>query len=85
VCAQVERRRAERSRAAQLNMLSAEDRQLQLAKELKTAMDSAKQVQLCFSFVPFQCAHFVPDLVSCAEMNQALQSAVLQNCGVGAR
>lgn len=41
---QVERRRAERSRAAQLNMLSPEERQLQLAKELKTAMDSAKQV-----------------------------------------
>ena len=49
---QVERRRAERTRAAQLNMLSAEDRQMQLAKELNTAMDSAKQVRPCFLFPP---------------------------------
>lgn len=42
---QVERRRAERARAAQLNMLSPEERQLQLAKELKQAMDSAKQAK----------------------------------------
>ena len=49
---QVERRRAERTRAAQLNMLSEEDRQLQLAKELNTAMDSAKQVQQ--RFVPLR-------------------------------
>jgi hypothetical protein len=42
---QVDRRRAERARAAQLNMLSPEDRQLQLAKELHTAMDSAKKAK----------------------------------------
>lgn len=42
---QIERRRAERARAAQLNMLSAEERQLQLAQELKQATDSAKQAK----------------------------------------
>lgn len=42
---QVERRRAERARAAQLNMLTPEERQLQLAKELKQATDSAKQAK----------------------------------------
>ena len=42
---QVERRRAERKRAAALNMLSPAQRKAQLAEELATALEQAKQAK----------------------------------------